>query len=198
MWRFGSGPQITLSATASAVTSSATASKCAGSGSSHDSDESIAAVGQRSRAARAPALLTPPADGQLAIGRFAGATGLAEGGEQLALRVGADGAVGQRTRQLGAARTADRDEQRRRGARQGIQPRVLHREEFTVEALHAALPEQANDADRLGQPRLPDLGLRPASADDVLVQVFPVPSPRKKRPGIMSAHVAAACATMAG
>ena len=48
----GSGPHVTDSATWSSVTSSATASKCAGSGSSQDSELSIAAVGQWSRAVR--------------------------------------------------------------------------------------------------------------------------------------------------
>ena len=50
--RSGSGPQVIDSATCSSVTSSATASKCAGSGSSQERLLSIAEVGQCSRAMR--------------------------------------------------------------------------------------------------------------------------------------------------
>ena len=64
--------------------------------------------------------------------------------------------------------------------------------------LVAAPPEEPEDLDRFGEALPADRGLRPALADDVLVEVFTVPTPRKNRPSIIAAAVAAACAMIAG
>src|SRR5204862_4064888 len=74
--------------------------------------------------------------------------------------------------QLGAPGPADGDHERRRRLRQRVEPRVLHGVVATVVRLVAALPEQAQHLDGLREALLADGGLRPAPADDVLIEVL--------------------------
>jgi hypothetical protein len=64
--------------------------------------------------------------------------------------------------------------------------------------LHAAVPELAHDGYRLVEHLEPHVGRWPPVAQVCSLSASPVPTPRKKRPGIIAADVAAAWAMIAG
>src|SRR6266487_1063681 len=112
--RFGSGLQMIVLATCSSPTICAACSKFAGVGKSWDSPPSIGGgrpdlVGGTPRGR----LIPRPADGDLAVARFAGAAGRVELLQQLLLRRRADQSIADAAGQLGGCRPAARDHDRR-------------------------------------------------------------------------------------
>ena len=67
-----------------------------------------------------------------------------------------------------------------------------------VDGLDAALPQQADDLDRLLEHLEALLGERPVVAEDALVQRLAAAEPSRNRPGMRVAVVAAAWAMIAG
>ena len=75
---------------------------------------------------------------------------------------------------------------------QVVNPCILYDKIVAVMTLLPTLPQQTDHLNGLRELFLAHFDLGPAFADDVLVQICPLPTPRKKRPGIKLAAVAAA------
>jgi len=133
----------------------------------------------------------------LPVGRAVAAEPL-PGADQAAVGLGGEQPVAEIRGDLGGCRSAGRHGYRRELARRVEHAGVLELEVLALVEAVPALPQQADDLQCLAEPLVADLAAGEAGAGDVLVESFPAPAPRVKRPSEMMARVAAAWAMMAG
>src|SRR6267143_356282 len=116
-----------------------------------------------------------PADLELDVLRFARAPRRFELRDRLAVRPRRDEAVARASSELGRTRSARRDVDLRRPLADRVDPRLLASDEAAMEAALAAAEEQAQHVDGFFEHGTPDDERRPASTDDMLVQILPGP-----------------------